>query len=111
MEALVSIILLAIVLIGGANLYFVLCHLQSKAVHKKTALEMAASTMEELKTRDFAFVNSEGPQNLKVGNLNAQQTITVEPIDGYKKVELDLVWTEVAQQGPSNIKLTTLMAP
>ena len=54
-EVLVSMIIVAITAMGGIALYFNSAELKSMSVHKKMAIEIASSQMEEF--RDMAYTD------------------------------------------------------
>jgi len=120
-ESLISIIILAIILIGGMTFYFNSDRVLTLSSHKKLAIELAHDELEELKTGPYAAVVSSGPTIISVGNLG-NQTIEVivdfedDPIGGvtaedYKNVEVKVTWSEAGQTGSREISMSTFIAP
>ena len=122
-ETLISILLLSIVLTGGMAFYFNGNEFMGLAKHKKMALEIANSKLEDLKNFGYGSLPPAGTlvvTNIAVGGLSAVQTTTVtnqdDPVGGnpvdYKEVRVRVDWTEAGKiTAPQQIDLTTFMSP
>ena len=55
-EVLVSLFLFSFVMVAGMGLYFNAQEIQSKASHKKMAVELVNSKIEELKGTDYSLI-------------------------------------------------------
>jgi len=120
-EILVSMVIMAISVLGGIALYFNASELQKMAMHKKMATELANSRMEELRTMSCATITglSTNWTDLQIGGLLLEgadsKGIKMEPpVDqgSYCEVELQIKWNEVGQINRDFvINLATYVAP
>jgi len=107
-EVLLSIVILSILLCGAISMYFYSGEIQSMATHKKIAAELANSKMEEIKREGY---NKLAPSSdeIKIGNLTAQQTVTIENQGSYKVVKVNVVWNAAGKSEARNLELVTYM--
>jgi len=123
-EILVSMVVMAITLLGGIALYFNASELQKMAMHKKMATELANSRMEELRTMSCADIEALNHSwaDLQVGGLllagadskgiKVLDPPPIVPPDTHCKVEVQIKWNEVGQINRDfNINLATFVAP
>ena len=122
-ETLISILLLAIVLAGGLSLYFNGNEMVTLSTHKKMALEIANSKMEDLKAGGYVNLPSAGAAtttSIQVGSLNALQSVTVTNMDeagvggavDYKQVDVNIDWSEGGKfKAGQQVKLSTYLSP
>jgi len=120
-ESWVSMLLLAIILVGGIALYVNSQELMTLAMHNRIASQMANKEMEDLKNTPYAnLVAGTTSSNIVVGSLNASTAdglgrwITVyDPVgpNNYKEVEVRIAWREANKTNDREINLTTYIAP
>ena len=111
-ECLISILLLAVILIGGMSLFNNADEMISRATHKRIALEIANSKMDLLKSQDYSSITS-ATDSITVGSLVATRTTTVTPVGGqYKNVKVRVDWTGGGNMtAPQHIEIETYIAP
>ena len=118
-EALISVLLLSIIMLGGLRLYFTSDEILAASLHKKIATEMAHTTLETLKNSDYdtladyvSTITIKGRDDME--GLSAQETVTVTTVDEsgttYKKVDVTVSWLEVDNNTQDQISLSTYMA-
>ena len=134
-ETLISILLLAITLAGGLSIYFNADRIVTLVAHKKIAVEIANSRMEELRRLDYGvFKSTYGPTTpppfvrvipdpnvlpdppLTVGDIAATRTITVEyvphvPSPDYMEVRVKVSWMEANQTQLKEFEITSFITP
>ncbi len=123
-EILVSILILALVLVGGIALYFRAHELMTMAVHKRMATHMASTKLEEIKMLDYADLRlkdgTEEEAESKVGQFTAKSKINYKlidvdensiPIPEYAQVRVNVFWTEVGKNSQSEITFVSNIAP
>jgi len=121
-ESLISIIILAIILIGGMTFYFNSDIVLTLANHKKIALEITHDELEDLKNIPYNSVDSTLMPFpvITVGSFNythrAIVTFEDDPDEGatledYKKVEVKVTWDEANETGTREVSMTTFIAP
>ena len=116
-EVLISIIILAITLAGGASIYFYLSALTAQATHKDIAVQLANSKMEEYKRIDCdALVQGAiYPPDIMIGNISFHQTVTIgDDLDPnssicYRSVIVQVTWTDPSNGIDVIVDLTTYM--
>ncbi len=121
-EALVSLLLIALILLGSTSFYGNANEVQGLAIHKKIASEMLNSRLEQFKNNYGTLpVSSPAVDNsITIGSLAATETITVTDVDenndgvtdGYKQVSAQMDWTEPNKAGKNvSLSLVTYLAP
>jgi len=125
-EILVSMIIMAITLLGGIALYFNASEIQKMAVHKKMATELANSRMEELRSMSCAAITALNHNwaDLQVGGLllagaDSKGIKVLLPINrspagksNYCEVEVQIKWNEAGQiKRDFDINLASYVAP
>jgi Tfp pilus assembly protein PilV len=126
-ECLISILLLAIALIGGMAFYTNSSEVMGLTLHKKMAMEMAMQEMEQIKKDGQAGLPEPASGVWVSGSVS---TVTfgdpAQPFSGQlqkkisdvegtapnknKKVEVQVSWTEAGETNPRTVNLQTLMA-
>jgi prepilin-type N-terminal cleavage/methylation domain-containing protein len=120
-ENMISMMLLTIVLTAGLSLYHNANQFTKLAVHKKIATELVNSRIETFKKDGYGSLplpSTPEILTLTIGGLSAQQTATItdidEPVNGttdYKKIQVEVVWTEAGRNTARKIESTTYIAP
>ncbi|MCK5013962.1 MAG: type II secretion system protein [Candidatus Omnitrophica bacterium] len=133
-ETLISILLLAITLAGGLSIYFNADRIVTLVGHKKIAVEIANSRMEELRRLDYGVFKStytladptvaqvfpdpniSPDPPLTVGDIAATRAITVEYVPhvdppDYMEVRVKVSWTEANQTQLKEFEITSFIAP
>jgi type II secretory pathway pseudopilin PulG len=121
-EALFSLVIMSLVVVNSIDLYVNARKVQVMTVHKKVAIETINSKLEYFKD-NYSQLPATSPQvdtGVMIGTLPATQTVTVENVDengdglsdGYKKVTVQLDWTETALAGKAmQVHFCTYLAP
>ena len=122
LEALVSLLILAIVIVSGSAFFTYAREIQALAAHKRMARELINSKLEALKNAAYADLPDPSVPditNVTVGHLPGQQTTTVTDLtgafgtpEGYKSVTTKIAWNQ-PMQGGKNLEMdfTTIIAP
>lgn len=127
-ECIISLLLLAIIMVGGMAFYTYASQYTMGAVHKKTALEIANTKMEEIRNNGYASlpdpatlpVNGlwQGPTDISIAKLTGQENIYIYGIDenadsviDYKKVRIEVKWRQAGKTSQQAIKLDTYITP
>jgi prepilin-type N-terminal cleavage/methylation domain-containing protein len=122
-EALTALILLSIFSLSGIAIYANSNEIQTMAMHKKIATEMASSKIEEYRKYGYSSLPTSGTpvvQNINVGGLSAIMTTNVadvdDPVGGaqavdYKQVQVNITWTETGKSTAKDVELTTYIVP
>jgi prepilin-type N-terminal cleavage/methylation domain-containing protein len=111
-EVLVSVIILAVTLAGGASIYFHVMGITEQGTHRNIAVQMANSKMEVLKSMDYTTLSSESPVDVSAGGLLMRRVVTITDIGSpveYKQVQVDMTWYESNKL--QTINLTTYISP
>jgi len=134
MEALVSLVMISLVTLGGLSFYRNAAKLQRIAMHKRVATEIANSKLEDLRRTGYLSlpdpatvtlmedinVNTGTPPVLAehFGTMTVQRSVTVDdildPVSGnteFKKVDVLVSWQEVGANNAHEIQLTTYITP
>jgi type II secretory pathway pseudopilin PulG len=108
LEALIAILVLALVLIGAAPAFFYGSKLMQRASRRRAAVERAADKMDSLMHRDFGQIRN-ATANITVKDLNATMTVGVadQSWEG-KKVRVRVHWT--FENVTSDVELTSLVS-
>lgn len=104
LEILVSMLLLAVTLVGGMALYHNAERIMALMVHKKVAMELANERMEAVRNTPYSTLDPGIDQdfNLKVSGLSAGRVTTVsipDPNKDLKEVRVNVRWDEAGQSG------------
>ena len=116
-EALISILILAIAMAAGMMLYFTADEHSALGLHKKMATEMASKTMEDLVNRSFNSLNGLNESSsvtfgsIYTANYTATSTPITESGKTYLQIDLTTTWTEAGKTSPRTFNLTTFKAP
>ena len=126
-ETLVSMMLIAMVTVGGMVYYLGANELQGMALHKKIATELANTRMEELRATNYAVLTAgTTSSDIIVGGLEAKVSdgrgmqVTISEIDedsppngtDYKKIQVQVRWEETDEGGKDfDIELASYVAP
>lgn len=121
-EILISLLLLAITLVAGIQLFINADKIMTLATHKKIATEVANNKMEEIKTWEYDNVTSlslQGADGQSVmGGLTLNKNYEVierdilngvvgDGINDYKQVTLNLTWDEFWTNDQKKLTLRT----
>ena len=113
-EVMLSILILAIVMIGGAAFFTYGSSQLRLSKHSRLALELAGEKIEKLRAVGFSGLANETENGLPLGNFSAARRITVVGIDedrdaivDYKKVTVTVAWQEGST--PESVTLVTLI--
>ena len=124
-ECLISVILLAITMVGSMAFYFYSTGHLAGATHKRIAAELANAKMEELKNTDYDDITND-TQNITISatpgipmsGINGTENVTVNPGGGhfggpeYKEVHVEIAWSEPTKSGlQQKVTLSTNIAP
>jgi prepilin-type N-terminal cleavage/methylation domain-containing protein len=132
-EAMISLVILSIVLVGGMSLYFNGDEMMDLAMHKKVAQEIANAKLEEFRVSALTQAGYDGlassTTNVTLGSFPAVQTITVAAHPVYKvypnlnpyppvgtspvckRVTVKVAWTEAGKiKALQQVELVTLIA-
>lgn len=109
-EVLVSLLLVAITTLGGIALCFSATELQAIVLHKKMAIELANSKMEECRRSGCTV----GASDITVSGLDITDGMMIQDITsiwtGYKEKVVNISWSEAGPTSPVfNISFTTLV--
>lgn len=124
-ECLISLLLVIIVLVGGAGFYFYASQILRGSTHRRIAAEIADSKTEEIKNAGYSSLPNpapgglwQGPINVTIGGLTGQENIYVYDIDDdedtitdYKQVKVKVNWPEPGKSTGQEISLDTYLAP
>lgn len=127
-ECIISLLLLAIIMVGGMAFYTYASQYTRGAVHKKAALEIANTKMEEIRSNGYASLPDpatlplsglwQGPLNISIASLTGEEDIYVYGIDDdsngttdYKKVTIEVKWQQAGKTNQQAIKLDTYITP
>ncbi len=133
-EAVVSVVMIAIATLGGIAYYASADKIQHSAMHKRVAAEIANTKLEFIKKygysalpdpannyiMEYAYINSGTPPPFYAhfGSLPINRTVVVNDIiDGgtgtteYKEVKVSVSWTEADETTPRIIELATYITP
>jgi len=113
-EVMLSILILAIVMIGGAAFFLYGSSQIRMSKHSRLALELAGEKIEELRAVGFSGLADETENGLPLGNFTAVRQTKVVGIDedkdgivDYKKVTVTVSWNEGST--PEAVVLVTLI--
>ena len=111
-ECLISILLLAIVMVGGMAFYFDSTGHLAGATHKRIAAELANAKLEELKNIGYGnLTNGETSTSLNItAGINGLQNVTIVGT-AYKEVSVQMFWNEPNKAGTQNVTISTYIAP
>jgi len=109
-EVLVSLVMVAITTLGGIALYFSSTELQAIALHKKMAIELANSQMEECRRPGC----DAGSSDIAIGGLDITNGMTIEDRSsawtGYDTKVVKVGWNESDPASRDfNVSFTTLV--
>ena len=109
-EVLISILLIAITAMGGIALYFNASEIQGIVLHKKIAIEMANSQMEECRRSGCA----PGSSDITISGLNITNGMTIQDSAstwaGYDQKTVSVGWEEAGPTSRNfNVTFTTLV--
>jgi len=109
-EILISIILVAITTLGGIALFFNASQLQGIVRHKKIAVEMANSKMEECRRSACTA----GTSNITIEGLNIENGLTIQDETSkwadYNHKTVRIGWDETGPTSRTfNVSFTTLV--
>ena len=133
-EALVSLIMISMVTLGGLSFYRNAAKLQQIAMHKQVATEIANSKLEDIRRAGYGTlpnpatatvmedtnVNNGSPPAYAqhFGSNAVQRTVTVDDVPNpntgvteFKKVSVLVSWTEIGANNSRDIELTTYVTP
>ena len=121
-EVLVSLVIVTVTALGGIALYFNSTEIQSVVLHKKMAVRLADSRMEEFREMsysDSALAVGVTTSDIIIGGLEARatdghgmKTTVTDPGLGYKQVQVDIDWKDSGQIGRDfNVSLVTYKVP
>ncbi len=113
-EVMLSILILAIVMIGGAAFFTYGSSQLRMSKHSRLALELAGEKIEKLRAVGFSGLANETENGLPLGDFSATRRTTVlgidedgDSIDDYKKVTVTVSWNEGST--PEAVTLVTLI--
>ena len=115
LEILVSMLLLAVTLVGGMALYHNAERIMALMVHKKVAMELANEKMEAVRNSSYGSLSDGVSQDfgLKVSGLNAGRVTTVSILDpnkDVKEVRVAVNWKEAGQKIDKTVELVSYVA-
>lgn len=113
LEILVSILLLAVTLVGGMALYHNAERIMALMVHKKQAMEMADKKMESMRNTSYVLLNvgESTESDLKISGLSANRKIVVtETGSDLKEIKVEVNWNEAGVNIPKNVTLVSYVA-
>ncbi len=113
LEILVSLLLLAVTLVGGMALYHNAQKIMALMVHKKVAMELADRQMETVRTTSFGLLaaGESTESNLRVTGLPANRRTTVtETSSKLKEIRVEVNWNEAGQTTPHSVMLVSYVA-
>ena len=120
-ECLISILLLAIVMVGGMAFYFNSTGHLTAATHRRIAAELANARLEAIKNNGYAVLPPQplgpplgiwlGPTDITIGGLTGQQEVYVFDVENYKEVRVRIYWNEANAVGLQEVILDTYIAP
>jgi len=113
-EVMLSILILAIVMIGGAAFFTYGSSQLRMSKHSRLALELAGEQIENLRAVGFSGLADETENGLPLGDFTATRQTNVVGIDengdgivDYKKVTVTVAWMEGST--PEAVNLVTLI--
>ena len=113
-EVMLSILILAIVMIGGAAFFTYGSSQLRMSKHSRLALELAGEQIENLRAVGFSGLANETENGLPLGDFTATRQTKVVGIDenrdgivDYKKVTVTVAWMEGST--PEAVSLVTLI--
>lgn len=119
-ECVISLLLLAVVLVGGMAFYFYSDKSLTIATHRRMATELANARLEELKSGGLAGLPNPvpPPANIDIGSLVGQQAVSISDVDDpltpgtndYKQVQVKIDWSEPEQTSNQEVVLDTFIA-
>jgi len=116
-EAMIAIILLTLILVGGMAYFFYANDSLKVANYRRIAAEIAQSSMEQIKSANYTTLQSSFDSNVTIGTLTGNRTISVsnqiQDADGsvYKQVTVNLTWDQPNKSVPGQVVLDTYIAP
>ena len=134
-EALISLLFLSIVLVGGIGFYFNSSDVMTMKMHKKMAMATAIQGMEQMRDSGYSCLSYPAPEGCPptspTGTWEPATSVTfsngsfsfttqkqrrVTDVEGIspninKRVEIQVSWTEPGKLTPGVINLATYMAP
>ncbi|KPK96717.1 MAG: hypothetical protein AMJ95_12660 [Omnitrophica WOR_2 bacterium SM23_72] len=125
-EVLVSLLLLTLILLGGMSFYFYSDQHTQTALHRRLAVGIAESTMEQIKRNGYASLPEpapthglwQGPLTLNVNQLPAAENIYVYDVDDngdslidYKQVCIEVTWQDPGNSLQQQVKVDSFIAP
>ena len=110
-ESVIAMLILGIMMAGGINFFILASKHAAENTHKKTALRLADSWMETLRSGTVPIANSAVPA-LAIDDLPAAAgsgTTTVANVAGqtYKLVTVTVTWNEPGLTTPQQVVLQT----
>ncbi|MCK5178651.1 MAG: type II secretion system protein [Candidatus Omnitrophica bacterium] len=116
-EAMVSLVLVAITTMGGIALYFNTTELQAQTLHKKMVTELVNSQMERYRKIDYNHSSlavtgiDPDPMSINIGGMSTDPvkgqgiTTIITEIDeyppdctfDYKEIQIDIDWNEAGK--------------
>src|SRR3990167_1130861 len=110
-EALIAIILFTITLSGGLAIYVNADRIVTLATHKRLAIELANSKMEDLREKDYDEVVSLPQETVNIGDLSGFREVTADVFSDYKEVTSTVPWPEASEAEPREVEIKTIIAP
>jgi len=107
-EVMTSILIVTIVVTGGSYLFIAGRNQVSLQKHYRSATQLAAQKIEELKGGSYGSITS-GPNSISLDGMSYAQYTTVVDNGTYKQVTVDVNWTQGHLK--RDVNLVTLIAP
>lgn len=117
-EALLSMIILAIVITAGASIFFYAQRIQTVAEHKKIATEIATAEMEDLRSRGQSFFTwgAGAPPIITpitisgfIYQINVSYSDASDSGTPYKRVVVSVTWTDANSVSARTITFITYL--
>ena len=99
LEILVSMLLLAVTLVGGMALYHNAEQIMALMVHKKVAMELANEKMEDIRNTSFSRLAAQEDYPRVSGLSGVRSAEVFELSPDLKEVRVTVRWDEAGQTG------------
>jgi prepilin-type N-terminal cleavage/methylation domain-containing protein len=106
-EVLVSIILFAVALAGGAGFFLHLKEVSIASTHLKLGTALASAGMERLRHTDYDLLTNGTLSNVVIGGFNAVPQVLVYDRGIYEEVHLSVTWWEPARGRNETVNLVS----
>ena len=123
-EALISMLLLTITLVGSMAFYFHSQGYFASVNHRRIAAEIASAELEDIKTDGYTAIPAAGAwtvratkltQRLSAGAIGGMpgwgEIYVIDNSEGYKEVQVTIFWNQPGKSTVQEVTLDTYIAP